>query len=221
MDWQSPPCPSRATLTGRYCTVLPVDVDLHSEELYAANGDDSSGKNWTYLPYGPFASFADYRKWLQSISSNDDPLLMAILDAALERAVGVAAYLRIQPNIGVIEIGHLNFSRRLQRTPAATEAIYLMIRQVFQLGYRRCEWKCDALNEGSRRAASRLGFRFEGIFRQATVYKGRSRDSAWFSIIDSEWPSLEDAFAKWLATENFDEQGQQRTRLSELTGPLS
>ena len=131
--------------------------------------------------------------------------------------MGVAAYMRIVPAFGCIEVGSLNFSPRLQRTPAATEAMYLMMEHVFALGYRRYEWKCDALNAPSRKAALRLGFRFEGIFRQAIIYKGRSRDTAWFSIIDAEWPALKESFGRWLSPTNFDAEGQQLTRLSART----
>ena len=148
------------------------------------------------------------------MSRGNDPLFYAILDQATNRAVGVAGYLRIDPRNGSIEVGHLGYSPLLQRTPAATEAMYLMMARAFELGYRRYEWKCDSLNEPSRAAALRLGFVFEGIFRQAVVVKGRNRDTAWFSVIDSEWPALKAAFVNWLAPDNFDEQGRQLARLS-------
>ena len=139
------------------------------------------------------------------------------LDRATDRAIGVAAYLRIAPEAGSIEVGHINFSPLLQRTPAATDAMYLMMRQAFELGYRRYEWKCDALNGPSRAAAERLGLTFEGIFRQEVVYKGRNRDSAWYAAIDREWPALKAAFETWLSPENFGPDRQQRQRLSVLT----
>jgi RimJ/RimL family protein N-acetyltransferase len=142
-----------------------------------------------------------------------DPLFFAVVDAASGRAAGVASYLRIDPVNGVIEVGHLAFAPQLQRTRVATEAMYLMMKHAFSLGYRRYEWKCDALNAPSRRAAERLGFTFEGVFRQAIVYKGRSRDTAWFSVIDSEWPVLETAFLAWLDPDNFDADGRQRRSL--------
>ena len=145
-----------------------------------------------------------------------DPLFYAIIDAATEEAVGVASYLRIDPRNGSIEVGHLGYSLLLQRTPAATEAMYLMMERVFRLGYRRYEWKCHALNAPSRAAAQRLGYSFEGVFRQAAVVKGRNRDTAWYSVIDKEWPMLEAAFLRWLHPTNFDEQGRQRARLSAL-----
>jgi len=148
--------------------------------------------------------------------------MYAIRDRRLDRALGVATHMRIDPPAGVIEVGGITYGPALQRTPVSTEAMFLMMRRAFdELGYRRYEWKCDALNAPSRAAAKRLGFRFEGVFKQATVYKGRNRDTAWFSIVDSEWPALRDAFTRWLAPDNFDAQGGQRVRLSELTGPLS
>lgn len=172
---------------------------------------------WTYLPYGPFESLEIYRAWLKDTTCHDDPIFYSILDNTTTKPVGLAAYLRILPASGSIEVGHVNYSPLLQRTPAATEAMFLMMQRAFQLGYRRYEWKCDALNAKSRAAAQRLGFSYEGIFRQATIYKGRNRDTAWFSIIDCEWPALETCFRRWLNPANFDEQGAQRVRLSELT----
>jgi RimJ/RimL family protein N-acetyltransferase len=204
-------------LSGRYCKLEPLQAN-HAEQLYAANGLDNDGRSWTYLPYGPFASFDKYCFWLEEQLGKDDVLLYAIIDLKSARAVGVAGYLRPDPANGVIEIGHLNFSPLLQQTHAATEALYLLIENVFTRGYRRCEWKCNALNEASRRAATRLGFQFEGIFRQLLVVKGRNRDTAWFSIIDGEWPALRDAFLRWLAPENFDDNGRQKLALSALTG---
>ncbi|HEY9248126.1 MAG TPA: GNAT family protein, partial [Rariglobus sp.] len=187
----------------------------HADELFAANSADQAGRMWTYLPYGPFASQADYRDWMERTCRGDDPLFYAIGDVASGRAAGVAAYLRVDPANGAIEIGHLAYSPALQRTTAATEALFLMIDRVFGLGYRRCEWKCDSLNAPSRAAATRLGFTFEGVFRQAVVVKGRNRDTAWFSIIDSEWPERRAGFVRWLAPENFDAAGRQRIPLSE------
>lgn len=169
---------------------------------------------WTYLPVGPFASLVEYRTWLEAKQASDDPLFFAIVDTATGLTVGVASYLRIDPANGVVEVGHLQYSPLLQRTAAATEAMHLMMKQAFELGYRRYEWKCDALNEASRRAAERLGFTFEGIFRQAIVYKGRNRDTAWYSIIDAEWPRLDAAYRRWLDPGNFDENGRQRSSLS-------
>ncbi|HEX7966759.1 MAG TPA: GNAT family protein [Stellaceae bacterium] len=217
IGWQPRPRPPRSAMEGRYCRVEPVDPGRHAAELHAANREDAEGRNWTYLPYGPFAAVEEYRRWMENVCRGDDPLFHAIIDRQNGRAVGVASYMRIDPAAGTIEVGGINYAPPLQRQPAATEAMYLMMRRTFdELGYRRYEWKCDALNAPSRAAAQRLGFRFEGIFRQATIYKNRNRDTAWFSIIDSEWPALKSAFERWLDPGNFDRAGRQRRRLSEL-----
>jgi len=172
---------------------------------------------WTYLSVGPFSDVAAYRDWVVSVMPSEDPLFHAIVDSHTGNAVGIAGYLRIDPPNGVIEVGHLQYSPRLMQTRAATEAMYLMMRRAFdELGYRRYEWKCDSLNSASRAAAERLGFRFEGIFRKAVVYKGRSRDTAWFSIVDIEWAGVKDALERWLDARNFDHEGHQRKRLAEL-----
>jgi RimJ/RimL family protein N-acetyltransferase len=205
-------------MEGRFCRVEPLDPDRHSADLHAANAEDAEGRLWTYLSVGPFAGPAEYRAWVEGVFRGDDPLFHAIVDCKSGRAAGVASYLRIEPRAGVIEVGHLNFAPPLQRTAAATEAMYLMMRRAFdELGYRRYEWKCDALNAASRAAAERLGFQFEGIFRQATIYKGRNRDTAWFAILDREWPALKEAFERWLAPANFNPAGRQRESLSALT----
>lgn len=216
-SWKTPPSPSLKTMQGRFCRLEPLDPERHGSALYEAHGLDPEGRNWTYLPYGPFANFADYRHWLEAQAQTTDPLFFAIVLEKDATPVGVASYLRIQPGQGSIEVGHVHYSPALQRHPAATEAMYLLMKQAFGMGYRRYEWKCDALNEPSRKAAERLGFSFEGVFRQAAVYKGRSRDTAWYSVIDSEWPALKSAFERWLAADNFDARGRQHTRLSELT----
>ena len=211
-NWRAPLAPAAEAMTGRFCRLEPLDVARHAQHLWDASALDTDGRNWTYLFHGPYSSFREYAAWVGAAASTTDPLFFAVIDRA-GRAVGVAAYLRIAPDAGSIEVGHINFSPLLQRTPAATEAMYLMMKRVFELGYRRYEWKCDALNASSRSAAERLGFQFEGIFRQALVYKGRNRDTAWYSVIDSEWPALRLAFEQWLAPENFDASGTQRTRL--------
>ena len=208
--------PPRAAMQGRYCRVEPLDPARHARELHEANSLDREGRMWTYLFSGTFASFDDYRAWLDAKQGSEDPLFFAFVDAASGRAVGLGSYLRIDPSNGTVEVGHLQFSPLMQRTAVATEAMYLMMKTAFELGYRRYEWKCDALNAGSRRAAERLGFRFEGIFRQAIVYKGRSRDTAWYSVIDKEWPALEAAFGAWLDPANFDSGGRQRRSLADL-----
>jgi RimJ/RimL family protein N-acetyltransferase len=207
-------------MDGRFCRLEPLDPARHSPSLYAANALDKEGKNWTYLPYGPFESLESYRAWMEHYCCGNDPLFFAIVDGAKTEALGVASYLRIDPASGSIEVGHINYSPLLKRTPAATEAMYLMMEQAFALGYRRYEWKCNALNTPSRIAARRLGFSFEGVFRQATIVKGRNRDTAWYSVIDKEWPALKDALLQWLHPANFDQRGKQRMRLSALTAPI-
>ena len=218
--WSPPRKPQREPIAGAYCRLEPLDPDRHAAALFAANASGGEAKNWTYLPYGPFGSLSDYRSWMEASCLGDDPLFFAIIDLADGQPAGVASYLRIAPASGSIEVGHLHYAPRLQRSRAATEAMYLLMRQAFGLGYRRYEWKCDALNAPSRAAAQRLGLSFEGVFRQATVYKGRSRDTAWYAAIDGEWPALSEAFQTWLAPGNFDDQGIQRTRLADLTRPI-
>ena len=215
-NWTPPPFPRREPLAGRYCHLEPLDALVHAAALYEAYAGNDPG--WTYLAYGPFRTLEGYREWVESVHAESDPLFFAILESG--KPVGVASYMRITPSAGSIEVGHLNFSPRLQRSAAATEAMYLMMKGAFQLGYRRYEWKCDALNAPSCAAAERLGFLYEGTFRQATVYKGRNRDTAWFTVIDSEWPALQGAFEAWLDPGNFDAAGKQRTKLSELTAVL-
>ena len=219
-NWRPPPVPDRTTLEGRFCRVEPLDPARHAVDLFNSNRMDAEGRIWTYLPYGPFDRLDDYHAWMEQTCAGDDPLFYAVVNAATNKATGVASYLRIDPPNGSIEVGHINYSPLLQRTPAATEAMYLMMEYVFRLGYRRYEWKCNALNEASRVAALRLGFSFEGIFRQAAVVKGRNRDTAWYAVIDEEWPALRDAYLHWLDSSNFDEQGRQRARLSDLTVPI-
>ncbi len=203
------PTPPYTPMQGRFCSVVPLDVNRHAPGLYRAFANDTDGRNWTYLPYGPFDREQNFFNWAQSSCMDADPMFHTVLDAD-ESPVGMASYLRIDPAAGAIEVGHIHFSPLLQRTPKSTETMFLMMRRVFdELGYRRYEWKCDALNAPSRRAAERLGFTFEGIFRQATHYKGRNRDTAWYSIIDSEWPRIRDAYEAWLSPGNFDASGQQ------------
>ena len=216
-NWTPRVRPPRTSVEGRFCRVEPLDPGRHAAELFTAYSEDPEGRNWTYLPDGPFASFELYRDWIEAASLGDDPLRHTIVDLRSGSGVGIASYMRIEPAIGVIEVGGINFSPRLQRTPAATEAMYLMMRRVFdELGYRRYEWKCDALNAPSRAAALRLGFQYEGLFRQATTYKGRNRDTAWFSVIDGDWPALRAAFERWLDSANFDTDGSQRASLASL-----
>ena len=213
--WTPPQRPARAPMEGRYCRLEPLDP-AHADDLYAANARDD-GRMWTYMAYGPFESPESYRKWVAAGSASADPLFFAIVERATGQATGVASLMRIDPAAGSIEVGNLAYSPLLQREAAATEAMYLMMRSAFGLGYRRYEWKCNALNAPSREAARRLGFTYEGVFRQHVVHKGRNRDTAWFAIVDSEWPRLKAAFERWLDPQNFDAQGNQKTRLSDLT----
>lgn len=214
--WSGCPRPSGDTLRGSRVRMERFDVGRHVPGLHAAAALDPSGAGWTYLPYGPFDDEAAYRAWAQSATQGEDPLFYAVVDEATGQTLGQASFLRIEPGQGVIEIGHIYFAPALQRTPAATEALALMLRAAFGLGYRRVEWKCNALNTASRRAAERLGFTFEGVFRQAAVVKGRNRDTAWYSMLDSEWARIAGAFPAWLAPGNFDAQGRQRRRLADL-----
>jgi RimJ/RimL family protein N-acetyltransferase len=215
--WEPRPEPVAITMPGRHCRLEPFDVARHANDLYTAYSADD-GRMWTYLPYGPFESADQYRDRMGRFASDASMAVFAIVDAASERAGGVAAYHRAAPEYGSVEVGHIALSPRLQRTVAATEAMALMMGYVFNvLGYRRYEWKCDALNLPSRRAAERLGFAYEGTFRRAVVVKGRNRDTAWFSVTDGDWQRLEPAFAAWLAPANFDALGRQRQALSDLT----
>lgn len=218
-DWVPPPHPGREIMAGRFCRLEPLEPG-HAESLFAANALDVEGRNWTYLPYGPFASLGEYSSWIEQHCRGTDPLFFAVIDLAEMQAVGVASFLRINPDSGSIEVGHIHYSPRLQGKPAATEAMYLMMARAFDLGYRRYEWKCNALNAASRAAAQRLGLSFEGVFRQATIAKGRNRDTAWYAAIDQEWSAIQAAFEQWLDPANFDEQGVQRARLSVLTAPI-
>jgi RimJ/RimL family protein N-acetyltransferase len=216
--WTQRPRPPRTPVEGRFAAIEPLDPERHVADLHAANAADAEGRMWTYMAYGPFASAAEYRRWMEATCLGEDPLFHAIRDLRTGRAAGVASYLRIDPPVGVIEVGHIALAPALQKTAAATEAMFLMMGRVFDaLGYRRYEWKCDALNAPSRRAAERLGFSFEGVFRQATLYKGRNRDTAWYAITDKDWPALKRVYERWLSPENFDTQGRQRVSLGALT----
>ena len=216
-DWMPPPAPTRMVLEGRYCRLEPLTLS-HAPALFEALSADRDGRIWTYMPHGPFASADAYRAWVWGAAQGADPLHYAILVDG--RPVGTASYLRIAPTAGSIEVGWITYSPALQRTRAATEAMYLMMRWAFEAGYRRYEWKCNALNAASRRAAQRLGLSYEGVFRQAVVVKGRNRDSAWYAAIDGEWPAIRAAMETWLDPVNFDGEGVQRQSLSALTRPV-
>ena len=209
--WQAARRPERAPIAGRLCRLEPLDAERHADALHHAYSLDHDARHWTYLPYGPFASSAEYRAWVAEHQASENDCFFAIVEAAREIPVGVAAYLRVSPASGSIEVGHLRYAAALQRTPAATEAMYLMMRRVFDdWAYRRYEWKCDSLNAPSRSAAERLGFRYEGVFRNDVVMKGRNRDTAWFSITAEEWPAIRRAFEAWLDPANFDREGRDR-----------
>ena len=211
--------PERTTLDGRVVSMVPLDPVAHAATLYEATRGAENAGLWRYLFEGPFASRAEFDSHVAQKASLDDPLAFAILERSSGQAVGWASFMRIEPAHRVIEVGSILYSRRLQRTIGATEAMYLMARHVFEdLGYRRYEWKCNALNAPSRSAALRLGFTFEGIFRQHMIIKGQNRDTAWFSMLDSEWPKRKVAFERWLDPANFDSSGRQKVSLSALNG---
>ena len=213
-DWTPRPLPPAEPIDGRWCRLEPLDPIRHGDQLYDANALDTCGAIWAYLRIGPFTNRRQYFDWVRAVSAESDPLFFAVVDRASDMATGVASLLRIKPTDGVIEVGWITYSPLLQRTRAATEAMYLLMRLVFdELRYRRYEWKCNSLNAASRRAAERLGFTYEGTFRQAKVDKGRNRDNAWFSIIDSEWPAIRDELERWLDPKNFDDAGRQLTKL--------
>jgi len=215
LQWKPARPLSRVALEGEVVRLEPVNVARHAGQLFAAQS--SAPELWEYLPYGPFESERDFRVWLTERAASSDPLFYAIVERRSGRALGMASFLRVEPGHGVIEVGHIWYSPALQRTRLATEAMYVMARHVFDdLGYRRYEWKCNALNEPSRRAAVRLGFTFEGVFRQHMVIKGENRDTAWYSMLDSEWPAAKAAFEAWLRPENFNGEGRQLRSLAAL-----
>jgi RimJ/RimL family protein N-acetyltransferase len=214
-NWVPPVAPDGLPLKGANIGLERLDADLHAADLFRAfSGHDSL---WEYLPYGPFTAASAYHRWAKEMATHTDPLFYVMRDLATGHCGGVASFLRITPAAGSIEVGHICISPELQKSVHATEAMFLMMQWAFDAGYRRYEWKCNAANMASRRAAQRLGFSFEGVFRQAAVVKGRNRDTAWFSVIDSEWPALREAFQAWLAPSNFSKTGQQHERLSDLT----
>ncbi|MCC9625668.1 GNAT family N-acetyltransferase [Thalassospira sp. MA62] len=213
-NWSPRPLPPRSDMFGAHVTVGPLDVARDARQLFDANRKAPDGSRFTYLSTEPFDDFASYEAWLTDMAAKTDPMFHTIIDANTNSAVGLAAFMRIDPANGVMEIGNINFSPALAKTIAATEAMYLMMKRAFdELGYRRYEWKCDDQNAPSRAAAARYGFTYEGTFRNHMIYKGRSRDTAWFSITDTEWPTIKTAFENWLDADNFDEKGHQKARL--------
>jgi len=214
-EWTQRLRPPRTAMAGRYAVVEPVCVERHAIDLFAAYMQAPDGRDWTYLSAERPQIEPDFRAYLTKLAASEDPLHHTIVDSTNGRALGTAALMRIEPAHGVIEVGFITFSPALKRTRIATEAMYLMMKRAFdELGYRRYEWKCDSLNAPSRAAALRYGFTFEGIFRQAIVYKGRSRDTAWYSITGEEWPRIKQAFEDWLDPQNFDTDGRQRRSLA-------
>lgn len=214
--WQPRSVPPHEILQGRFIRLEPLDAARHGDDLWQElQGPDPA--LWDYLPYGPFTERAAFDAWLAGHADSRDPQCYAVVEQNSAPPLGLLAYLRITPKDGCIEIGHIAFGAALQRRPGASEAVFLLARHAFdELGYRRLEWKCNTRNARSRRAAERFGFSYEGLFRQHMVVKGESRDTAWFAIIDSEWPACRDAFERWLAADNFDAEGRQIRRLEAL-----
>jgi RimJ/RimL family protein N-acetyltransferase len=208
--------PDRITIEGRYITLEPLDPATHTEALWQGLGGDGNAALWLYMPDGPFLERDAFDAHMQAKAISEDPLFFAIVDRQTNLAVGRATLMRIDPSNRVIEVGGIIYTQALQRSRGATEAMYLLARYVFEdLGYRRYEWKCNALNEPSRRAALRLGFCFEGIFRQHMIIKEKYRDTAWFSMLDSEWPARKREFERWLDESNFDSTGKQKIALNQ------
>ncbi len=206
--------PSKKKLIGKYCFLEPINIRKHSKDLYKNYSLDKKNVIWAYLPYGPFKSHGSFKKWLKSFCLNKDPFFYAIYSKKHNQYCGMASYLRITPEHGSIEVGHINYSPILQNTTEGTETMYLMMKNAFEvLGNRRYEWKCNNLNSASKYAAERLGFKFEGIFRQMFIFKGRNRDTAWYSIIDKEWPNYKKKYLFYLKKSNFTKTNRQRKRL--------
>src|SRR5262249_38780902 len=217
-DWLPRQLPPLEAISGRFCRVEPIDSILHGEAWYAASAADREGRLWTYLPWGPYFGPEELCAKIDAVRASGVRPEYALIDLASGKPFGQASYLNIDPDAGSIEVGGIVYAPSLQRGIAATEAMYLMMRRAFdELGYRRYAWQCNSLNAKSRTAATRLGCTFEGVRRQANVHKGRNRDTAWFSILDSKWQLIKAAFERWLAPENFAAEGRQRTRLSALT----
>lgn len=215
--WRERPLPPRTPMQGRTCRLVMLDPAAHIGDLAEAYFADSDGRSWTYLFVDRPATPAALRTYLDGAASVSDPLCHTIIDTRTDKAVGIASLMRIDPKMGAIEVGNINYSAGMKGTTIATEAMFLFMKRVFdELGYRRYEWKCDSLNAPSRAAALRLGFQYEGLFRQAVVYKGRNRDTTWYSIIDRDWPALKAAYESWLDPSNFDATGAQRRTLKSL-----
>ena len=218
--WTERAFPPATPMLGRYCRLEPL-IEHHAADLYAAYAEAPDGRDWTYMFVGPFADASDYVRYVRSEAAKRDPQHHVIIDAATGKPAGTAALMRIEPGHGVIEVGHVTYAPRLKRSRAGTEAMFLLMKRVFdELKYRRYEWKCDSLNAPSRRAAERYGFAYEGTFRQAIVYKGRNRDTAWYAMTDRDWPIVRAAFEQWLSPDNFDASGGQRRSLVQIRSEL-
>jgi RimJ/RimL family protein N-acetyltransferase len=215
--WQVPRRPEADPIEGRYIRLEKLSADRHAADLYRAYSADKEGIVWKYLPYGPYSSMSSYHHWVREVEAASDPHFFALIGPETGHAGGVMSLMRISPELGSIEVGHINIAPELQRSPAVTEAIFLLMQWSFEAGYRRFEWKCDAANLRSRRSAERFGFSFEGVFRQHMMSKGRNRDTAWFACIDKEWPALKEAYGAWLSPANFNADGQQVESLADLT----
>lgn len=215
--WTPRPLPPRTPMVGRTCSIVPFDPAAHGDDLTRAYLADADGGRWTYLFYDRPADAKAMRAYFDMLAPSEDPLFHTIIDASSGKAVGMASLMRIDPKMGVIEVGNINYASAMAGTTIATECMFLFMRRVFdELGYRRYEWKCDSYNAPSRAAALRYGFRYEGLFRQAVIYKGRSRDTTWYAMVDKDWPALKAAYEAWLSPANFDAAGRQNVRLSEL-----
>ena len=215
-----PPHPKGIILSGELVRLEPLDIERHSADLHSANNTASESENWKYLPYGPYDTLYEYQDWMTREALKDDPTFFSVVRVFDQKSVGLASFLRINQKHGTIEVGHINFSPLLQRTLAGTEAMYLMMKWAFENGYRRYEWKCNALNSKSRRAAQRLGLSYEGVFRQMSISKGRNRNTVWFAAIEKEWPALEKCFQLYFSENNLDKENKPIIALSELTRSL-
>lgn len=215
-NWGARPAPEFGILDGQYVRLAPLTV-ADADAIYQSQKLDKGGESWRYMPVGPYETLADVKTFLSQVCNKSDPMFFSIYNKEINQICGFSTYLRITPDHGSIEVGYIYFSPLLQQTRAATEAMYLMMKNAFDLGYRRYEWKCNAANQPSMRAAKRLGFTFEGVFRQMMVVKGKNRDTAWYSVLDGEWPALDMQFQKWLSPDNFDADGRQIVSLSSLT----
>ena len=214
VNFKSAKFPSKKQLIGKYSILEPLNFKNHTEELFKNFSSDKTNTLWTYMPYGPFKNLSSFKNYLKKNCLNKEPFFYAIYSKRFKSFCGLASYLRIKPAIGTIEVGWITYAPNLQRTVEATEAMYLMMNNAFEnLGYRRYEWKCDNLNQKSKKSALRLGFKFEGVFRQATIYKKRNRDSDWFSIIDKEWKQCKNKFQRYLKRSNFDNNLREYKKL--------